>query len=220
MDEVKKQEMKQQRLESKRKKFELIKAKKEEAKKIREQTKKRKATAASKTKPGNGLDQLRKGEPLQKTYSIEKEGWYRYCIAASSGVIEVEMELRTSTELGKPNAKTGHIQTYEHHDMMQREKQLLHRMKAVNAATEEGVKEQDLTSTKNQISKLNRLLYDIKDKQNNERHRLSVHKAVNEHSHSRMVLNSLFETIFYITVSGFQVYTIRKWFSGSPILGY
>mmetsp|Transcript_9917 Transcript_9917/g.12492 ORF Transcript_9917/g.12492 Transcript_9917/m.12492 type:complete len:94 (+) Transcript_9917:21-302(+) len=93
-------------------------------------------------------------------------------------------------------------------------------MKAVNAATEEGVKEQDLTSTKNQISKLNRLLYDIKDKQNNERHRLSVHKAVNEHSHSRMVLNSLFETIFYITVSGFQVYTIRKWFSGSPILGY
>jgi len=33
-------------------------------------------------------------------------------------------------------------------------------------------------------------------------------------------MTSLFETVFYIVVSGFQVYTIRKWFSGNSILGY
>lgn len=217
MDAEKIREMKEARLEIKRKKFQAAQQKKEEAKRKMAEEKKHKANKHN-AKKHLGLEQLRKGEPLQKTYPIEKEGWYRYCIAASSNTIEAEMELRTSTELGKPNTKTGHIQTYEHHDMIQREKNLLRKMKA--PAVEEGVKEQDLTNTKNQISKLNRLLYEIKEKQKNERHRLSVHKAVNDHSHSRMVLNSLFETIFYITVSGFQVYTIRKWFSGSPILGY
>ena len=129
------------------------------------------------------------------------------------------MEIRKSSEVGNPNQKSGHLQTFEHHDMMQREKKLMNQMNTKNLE-ENGVKEEDLQNTKNQITKLNRLLYDIKEKQNSERHRLSVHKAVNEHSHSRMVLNSLFETVFYIAISCFQVYTIRKWFSGSPILRY
>lgn len=130
------------------------------------------------------------------------------------------MEIRKSSEVGKPNQKTGHLQTYEHHDMMQREKKLLKRMSDSKNLEENGIKEADLETTKSQISKLNRLLYDIKEKQKNERHRLGVHKAVNDHSHSRMVLNSLFETVFYIAISCFQVYTIRKWFSGSPVLRY
>lgn len=77
-----------------------------------------------------------------------------------------------------------------------------------------------MEKTKNAISKMNRLLNEIREKQVNERHRLSIHKAVNEHSHSRMVVGSLLETVFYIAVSGFQVYTIRKWFSGNSLLGY
>lgn len=85
---------------------------------------------------------------------------------------------------------------------------------------ESGVKPEDLEKTKNAIAKMNRLLNEIREKQVNERHRLSIHKAVNEHSHSRMVVGSLLETVFYIAVSGFQVYTIRKWFSGNSLLGY
>lgn len=129
------------------------------------------------------------------------------------------MEIRTSSEVGAPNKKTGHLQTYEHQDMLHREKKLLMRMTSAKLEGN-GIKESDLLGTKKMVSKLNKLLYDIRDKQKNERHRLAVHKAVNEHSHSRMVLNSLFETVFYIGVSAFQVYTIRKWFSGSPILSY
>ena len=133
------------------------------------------------------------------------------------------MELRKSSEVGKPNSKTGHLQTYEHHDMIQLEKRLMKRMEHTKKDKFEetnGIKEEDLHSTKQHVTKLTKLLYEIKEKQRNERHRLSAHKSVNEHSHSRMVLNSLFETIFYIIVSSFQVYTIRKWFSGAPILGY
>uniref|UniRef100_A0A7S3VC34 GOLD domain-containing protein n=1 Tax=Chaetoceros debilis TaxID=122233 RepID=A0A7S3VC34_9STRA len=136
--------------------------------------------------------------------------------------VEVEFELRQSSELGKPNKKTGHVQTYERHDMVRHEKKL---MESLSRATkdknvESGVKPEDLEKTKNAIAKMNRLLNEIREKQVNERHRLSIHKAVNEHSHSRMVVGSLLETVFYIAVSGFQVYTIRKWFSGNSLLGY
>jgi hypothetical protein len=230
--EEERKKAKEQRKADKVEKFQKMKARREQerAKRQAQQLSKNKRKAQSrqkemerkqkaKDKRGKGLDELRAGEPFQKTYVIDKEGWYRFCVEAQTNVIEVEMELRTSSELGRPNHKTGHIQTYEHHDMIQREKKLLKRM-TPEKVEENGVKEDDLKNTKNQISKLNRLLYEIKEMQRNERHRLSVHKAVNDHSHSRMVLNSLFETIFYIVVSGFQVYTIRKWFTGSPILGY
>lgn len=166
-----------------------------------------------------GLEKLRAGEPLQKTYQIEQEGWYRFCISPVSQLIEVEMELRKSSEVGKPNTKTGHLSTYEHHEMQQHEKKLMKRMNNQNLEAN-GVKEKDLEMTRKQITKLHKLLYEIKEGQMHERHRLAVHNAVNEHSHSRMVMNSLFETIFYIGVSAFQVYTIRKWFTGSPILSY
>ncbi len=135
--------------------------------------------------------------------------------------IEVEMELRKSSEVGNPNTKTGHLQTYEHQEMIQHEKRLMSRMGSDAKHLEEnGLKEEDLGHSKQFVTKLTKLLYEIQQKQRYERNRLAAHKAVNDHSHSRMVLNSLFETIFYIVVSGFQVYTVRKWFSGAPILGY
>merc|ERR1712150_59152 len=134
--------------------------------------------------------------------------------------VEVEMELRKTSEVGKPNSHTGHLSTYEHHDMMLEEKKLMKRMERAAKVSQDGIRSQDLSHTKQHVTKLTKLLYEIEEKQQFERNRLSAHKAVNDHSHSRMVLNSLFETIFYIVVSGFQVYTIRKWFSGSPILSY
>jgi len=102
--------------------------------------------------------------------------------------------------------------------MLMNEKKLM--AKLSSGAKEGNVNEDDLKTTKEQITKMNRLLNEIREKQINERHRLGIHKAVNEHSHSRMVVGSLFETVFYIVVSGFQVYTIRKWFSGNSILAY
>ncbi len=132
----------------------------------------------------------------------------------------MEFELRRSSQLGKPNSKTGHIQTYERHDMLVNEKKLMAKLTAAAKAEGGSVSEADLKTTRDQVSKMNRLLNEIREKQVNERHRLGIHQAVNEHSHSRMVLGSLFETVLYIVVSGFQVYTIRKWFSGNPILAY
>lgn len=181
----------------------------EEAKKQKEQKK------AEKKKE---LQSMNEGKPKETTYQITEEGWYRFCIDATYATVEIEFDMRASGDLGKPNSKTGHIQTYERHDMLVNEKKLLAKLSSV--AKGDNVKEEDLKTTKEQITKMNRLLNEIREKQVNERHRLGIHKAVNEHSHSRMVMGSLFETVFYIVVSGFQVYTIRKWFSGNSILAY
>jgi hypothetical protein len=69
------------------------------------------------------------------------------------------------------------------------------------------------------LRKLNRLLNEIQEQQQSERHRFSVHAAVNEHSHSRMVLGSLLETVLFIIITTFQIFTIHKWFSAEPMLG-
>lgn len=60
---------------------------------------------------------------------------------------------------------------------------------------------------------------DISNRQQKERHRIQLHSATNEHSHSRMVLSSLFQTVLFCAVTGYQVFTIRRWFKGAPALG-
>jgi pyridoxine/pyridoxamine 5'-phosphate oxidase len=88
-----------------------------------------------------------------------------------------------------------------------------------DTAAEEGIKDEDFVSTREKLNTLRQLLAEIQNKQQQERHRLVLHAATNEHSHSRMVLSSLFETLMFVVVSGFQVYTIRRWFKGASVLG-
>lgn len=125
------------------------------------------------------------------------------------------MELRKQSELGGLDEDSGHVWSYEQRVVMDEEKMLAED----TASEEEGVQDEDFDKTREQLRKLRKLLADIQSKQLSERHRLAVHAATNEHSHSRMVLTSLFETVLFMAITGFQIYTIRKWFSGSPVLG-
>jgi len=189
---------------------------------------------------GTEIDEkkMKAGEAFERTHIISTAGWYMLCVEATQSSITAELELRKSSDVGPPNRKTGHLQTYERHEMVQKERKLFEQgrteaeiRKAAEVAAAQAVGDsnlpipgaieaEDLANSKSQMARLNRLLNSIKDKQTAERNRLSIHAALNEHSHSRMVLSSLFETVFYICVSGFQVYTIRKWFKGNAILGY
>jgi len=153
------------------------------------------------------------GDALSKTYRAQAAGWYRACVKASWYQITAEIELRKESTLGGIDKRTGHVMTYERRMMLDEEKEL----DDVNA--EQGLKDEDLKRTNEQLRRLNRLLKEIREYQSSERHRLSIHASTNEHSHSRMVLSSLLETVLFMLITGFQVYTIRKWFSGSPMLG-
>ena len=88
-----------------------------------------------------------------------------------------------------------------------------------DTASEEGIKDEDFQATRDKLRQLRRLLAEIHSAQQKERRRLIVHSATNKHSHSRMVLSSLMETMLFMAVTGYQVYTIRRWFRGAPALG-
>lgn len=108
----------------------------------------------------------------------------------------------------------GHVLTYEAKTMQEEDKLL-----EEDTAVEEGIKDEDFQATREKLRQLRRLLADIHSAQQKERRRLIVHAATNKHSHSRMVLSSLMETMLFMAVTGYQVYTIRRWFRGAPALG-
>ena len=123
--------------------------------------------------------------------------------------------MRKESDSGGFDPDTGHVMTYEKQAMLAEDKLL----DQDTASQEEGIGEEDFERTRSMLRKLRHLLSEIQTKQQSERHRLVLHAATNEHSHSRMVLSNLLQTILFMMVTGFQVYTIRKWFSGAPVLG-
>ncbi|OEU18649.1 hypothetical protein FRACYDRAFT_236928 [Fragilariopsis cylindrus CCMP1102] len=163
------------------------------------------------------LAQLKKvrqdGEPLLYTTSAPEAGWYRMCVTSNWNQVVAEMEMRKESELGGLNDE-GHVRTYEEKQMIDEDQEL-----EEDTASAEGIKDEDFTETRDKVKDLRRLLNEIQSMQQKERRRLTVHAETNEHSHSSMVLNSLMETLLFMAVTGYQVYTIRKWFSGAPVLG-
>lgn len=177
----------------------------------------KKALEARQRKDAMKLKQRQKvraeGEPWQYTLKAPAKGWYRYCVKATWYQVTAELDLRKESEMGGVT-EGGHVWTVRQKTMEDEERYL-----EEDTAASEGIKDEDFQSTRDKLKTLRRLLADIQSRQSQERHRLIVHAATNEHSHSRMVLSSLLETILFMAVTGFQVYTIRKWFRGAPVLG-
>ena len=121
--------------------------------------------------------------------------------------VTAEIEMRKESELGAVD-DAGHVVTDEQRRMYEEEKEL-----EKDTASQEGIKDEDFVATRNKLKYLRRLLDRIQVSQKNERRRLTNHAETNEHSHSRMVLSSLLETLLCMAVTGYQVYTTRKWFS-------
>lgn len=236
--DIAKAEKKQKNMEDAKRQLDKRKAKKAKRDEKREQMKHGKTERRERNEYEKHMDMMQSGGAIENTLQAMSGGWYMVCVEANANAITAEIEMRSTSDVGPINRKTGHLQTYERHDMLLREKKLFgnDRMESEQRALEDlekaraagdsnlpipdAIKEHDLKNSRHQMMTINRLLNDIKEKQQNERHRILQHTTLNQHSHGRMVLSSLFETVFYIAVSGFQVYTIRKWFRGNPILGY
>lgn len=152
------------------------------------------------------------GEPMQWTFEAPGKGWYRYCIKATWNQVTVEMDFRKESEMGGVDEE-GNVRTIA--QKIEREEEIY---MEEDTAEKEGIKDEDFESTRLKLKELRHLLADIQSKQSQERHRITLHSVTNSHSHSRMVLGSLIETILFMVVTGYQVYTIRKWFKAAPVL--
>jgi len=154
------------------------------------------------------------GDEYMKTFKVESAGLYRYCVVATSSQVVLEIDLRKESELGGVNEETGHVWTfdeksYAEEDVIMKE----------DTADEEGIKDEDFTKTKSMLQTLRKLQADVLAKQQEERRRLAMFTSAAEHSHSRMVLGSLLETIVFMVVTGVQIMTVRRWFKAAPMLG-
>jgi len=189
-----------------------------EQRKKRKDMRRKKALEQRQREEQQRLSQHRKirdeGQPFQQTIVAKEAGWFRFCVTGSYYQVTAEVEMRKESELGGINEEDGHVLTYEEKDVYEEELAL-----EEDTPEEEGIKDEDFQSTRTKLRTLRRLLAEIHSRQQKERHRLIIHSATNEHSHSRMVLSSLLETCLFMAVTGFQVYTIRRWFKGAPVLG-
>jgi emp24/gp25L/p24 family/GOLD len=188
----------------------------EEQRNHRRQGQRRKALESRQRQERRKVQQRQKvrheGEPFQFTFAAPGKGWYRYCIKATWNQVTAEVDMRKESEMGGLS-DDGSVRTVS--QKLEREEEVL---LEEDTAAKEGIKDEDFESTRNKLKELRHLLADIQSKQSQERHRLALHSVTNEHSHSRMVLGSLMETVLFIAVTSYQVYTIRKWFKGAPVL--
>jgi len=145
---------------------------------------------------------------------------YRMCVRSKTSTIEVEMELRKSSTYGKVNPKTGHVPSLEDvethseiHNLYEKEDD------AEVVAEEEQINDEDFMTTHEQLRVLERVYHEIIEKQLEERRAWGWRSVHNKHLYSHMVMGNLVETCFYMIITGWQVYSIRKWFSGGPALG-
>ena len=140
-----------------------------DAKELKKKQQKAHHSLSEKRRRRSELMEMSEGGPFQRTYQVEKPGWYRVCVSTREHKVIAEIEMRKQSELGFPNRRTGHLMTYERFEMLKEERKIARKARA---------------------------------------------------NYAKMVVNSIFETAFYIAISAFQVYTIRKWFAGGPMLGF
>jgi len=166
-------------------------------------------------------EKLIPGEPFQKTVTAESPGWYRLCVTAKWGSIDIEMELRKSSTYGPINPHTGHvpgsdaaITHSEIHHLYEKEED-----DTIRKEVEGAIQDEDLSTTKEQLRILEKVYQEIITKQLEERRVWNWRTIKNQHLYSHLVLGNLVETVVYCVISGYQVFTIRKWFGGGPSLG-
>ena len=69
------------------------------------------------------------------------------------------------------------------------------------------------------MSEVNRLVAEVTQKQQEVHKRIKVHKDGAERNHRRILRSGLIETVLYLVITLFQVYTVHKWLLGSNMLG-
>lgn len=172
-------------------------------------------------------------EPYEWTKPIKAAGWYRLC-AQADDAITVEMDIRSSAELGGIDPDTWHVYTHEEREAIDEEQRINGlegaepsaaevERKLVAEELEKALKNQvsgyDLKATRKLMSEVNSLVSQVQKKQQNVHHRIKGHEGDARRNYKRIVRSGTIETVLYILITCFQVYTVRKWLLGNTMLG-
>lgn len=172
-------------------------------------------------------------EPYEETRAIKAAGWYRLCVTSDFHTLYAHMDIRNGSELGGVDRETGHVITHSKREMLDEmdlldsvnERALLDSNTQLSAELEKQkelenqVKEQDLHATKAQIKHMNELVHDMREMQSEAFYRLKSHESSARRNYSMICWSSTLETLLYVTITGVQIYTVRKWLLGEAVLG-
>ncbi|KAL7527420.1 hypothetical protein ACHAXR_004119, partial [Thalassiosira sp. AJA248-18] len=172
-------------------------------------------------------------EPYEWTKPIKASGWYRMCVQTENS-ITVEMDIRSSADLGGIDPETWHVYTHDEREAIDEEERIMElknrepsadevEAKLVAEELEKALQNQvgdfDLEETKNLMTEVNRLVSQLQSKQQNVHHRIKGHENDARRNYKRIVRSGWIETALYIVITLFQVYTVRKWLLSKNVLG-
>ena len=172
--------------------------------------------------------------PYEWTKRIKNSGWYRLCVQADNDII-VEMDIRNSAALGGVDSETGHVWTFADWDEWEEEQrinkltELKEKAKAdeearktleqLNDALQGQVKDYDLEATQRLMTEVNSLVSEMQQKQSAVHQRIKSHEGIAKRNYQRIKKSGMLETVLYLLITGYQVYTVHNWLLSTNSLG-
>ncbi|KAL7517732.1 hypothetical protein ACHAWX_002629 [Stephanocyclus meneghinianus] len=171
-------------------------------------------------------------ETFEQTVPILAEGWYRMCVnGVDSTPVLVEMDMRSASYYKGIDPDTGHVFTLAKRRMVDEAALLadddlrldahaeLHHLEEQAKNIENQVHENDLKQSKEHLKELMELTSIMSQQQQAHMARIRSHGGSARRNHENLVWSSKMETLLYAIITGWQVYTLRKWLLGDSILG-
>jgi hypothetical protein len=81
------------------------------------------------------------------------------------------------------------------------------------------VKDYDLEATRNLLSEMNSMVMQLQTRQGAFMKRSKGHELQARRNYRRIVRSGMMETLLYLLITGYQVYTIHSWLLSNSLLG-
>ena len=170
-------------------------------------------------------------EPWEWTKPIKSAGWYRLCVFAEDNDLTVELDIRSGAELGGINRETGHVYTFDEREDLDEEERILNSQpsaeeveaKIVMEELEKALKDQvdgyDLEAMKKLTNEVNHLVNQLQKKQSSVHKRMKSHEQDARRNYKKIIRNGMIQTVLFLVITLFQLYTIHKWLLSNNMLG-
>ena len=175
-------------------------------------------------------------EPYQITQPIPTSGYYRLCARAELHQLIVEMDIRSKRRMGGVDRNTGHVYTFAQRELLREEAALDNNnnnnggvaldtntyqseLEELSKILVNQVEDADLTKTKEQVKELNAKTTEMMIEIQNRMTRIRSHELSARRNNASLAWSSKMETLLFALISGFQVYTMRKWLLSNTLLG-
>eukprot|EP00986_Skeletonema_menzelii_P010424 scaffold5069_cov126-Skeletonema_menzelii.AAC.4 len=172
--------------------------------------------------------------PYEWTKRIKSSGWYRLCVQADEDIL-VEMDIRNSAVFGGVNQETGHVWTFadweeweeeerinkldELKEQAKKDEEARALLEQVNSALKDQVKGYDLESTQRLMTEINTLVSQMQQMQSAVHQRIKSHEGIAKRNHQKIKKSGVVETLLYLLITGYQVYTVHNWLLSTNSLG-